>query len=713
MTEKNERPSGKLHPSIEELLGHLNRQRDDLGEQIAQESLGLMPAKPHQAVTKEFLPKLLERRIREIEHFSTLLISSNDDPETQRIAEELNGVYREIEELRRLVPYPTSSAVEKNRFRKAVAEGDYEYQDAYDRRLELEGRLRLQLDEDGKADHINKIFRDILRKQHVSKVTEKMSLDTHAARREMMITSFEVYGDLVDQMLTMPKQSRDRNIAELEKSLLFYKSLANGEMMEEWAQRVASKAKELLEPKEGDEFRELLGKGKDKLQDVGQSILATIFGGSEESLTTYLYKKTVELERELSRPVEPDDPVVLEAIQKDIQEALGEIGEGIDESVVDQMLEACTDLRSIPDQLASDREKTVFTGKYRKFIQKVVLPTQEGILEAHSELLSESYQYSHGDEGSVMEADTLLRAKALQMSGRDVWRTLQVLSPFGIALPDEVELKPFEERFYDFERALTEAEKDAMFMIVADEGTIMKMLRGWHSFTPDQKREYFRKNHNGGLDKIKIKSMWDRGFMKDHPILSFTAQTTTLGLLVEGAKRYAAPAAYQVLRASAWVARNYVPVAGRFVPAVSSTMPAWVSPCLKFAGKVYIGYVIGDWINGKILGSMEEGLTDDIQEMILKYDHPEKIPEETKRDIRFRILRNELMKRRKYFQGIGYDLNKFGMDFWDRNWVGGGLDGGKYSPFRESMVESGAFREAVKAANFQLNMLGFENFTIE
>ena len=123
-------------------------------------------------------------------------------------------------------------------------------------------------------------------------------------------------------------------------------------------------------------------------------------------------------------------------------------------------------------------------------------------------------------------------------------------------------------------------------------------------------------------------------------------------------------------------------------------------------GQVMLGYEIGKEIKKHNISSIEK----EIFEKINEYDSFDAIPDDVREELRQMILRNEIDKRRKLFQGIGYDLDTFDMGLWDR-FVMSNLT--EDSPFRENMRDAGTFREAVFAANRKLVLLGFQPFEIK
>lgn len=685
-----------LDPSIKELLEHLSKDRKSLANRIAEQNTDLLP-KQFSKEDSLHLADLESRRVREIDHLVNLLLSNSNDEEVKKMAEGMNQLYREKEELSKIVPNPTTTAIEIGKYESALASGDQRYIDAFNARKSLEERLVVKM-ESNQSEHINLVFRDVLRNKRVGTIVDDLVEGDPVARRKMMLTTMELYGDIQDHILTMPKSVRDQELQEFEKTIFFYKALLNGETKKEWAQRIKQKIVDTSKDSNKASFRDLIYKGKNKLQDFGIKLTSMVFGGDDESVITYSVQKAADLERAMSRPVKPNDPEVLSSIEKEVNEMLDSMTQGIDGELVDRLMRQSVRLRSLPDNYLSKEDSDEFSGTFKEFIHSIVLPIQQNIVSAHESLINKAYQYSHG-ENSMMNPDSLFRAKIAQKQGIDLKRTLQLFSPFRAALPDGVKLKPFKDRFNDYEKSLTAEQKESAYMSEYVGMFQYKITRGWDNFSNVQKEKFYRENANGGVDKVTIKSNWDTGFWKEHQVLSFVAQTATAAVTYK-AGEYA-------LRGAAWAAAR-APYLRYVVPKV---MPPWVGRMGRVGGQAYVGYLMGDWINNKILESMDESITRDFEDNFEKYGSVKEFPEDLKSDLRSRILRNELQRRRGYFQGVGYDVSKIGMKFLDAAYLG--AEDGGWSPFRDSMVKTGAFREALIAANEQLNMVGLEPFTVE
>jgi len=650
----------------------------------------------------------VQRRIREIEFMCDLLRTSPHDEQIQEMAIEMNALYSEFEDL-----YPQmgvfGSASYVTKYKQAKKEGDTFFVNAYERLQGLESKM-IKIVGEGEASEIKSataVFADLLKEMPKNHVIDKLFQGDEMAQMEMLVLTMRYYHDAIDQVLSLPPQVRALKIAQFEKSILFYKHLLDGKLRKKWIANLGEEAQKMKEGGKQDKLRETIGKVKDYAQDKMNSALAVLLGGSDESVIVWMHEKAFELERSLSRPIKPNDPEVLKALEEELVGYLDSIGEVVDESALDEALAACETIRALPSRKVSFSEGKVFKAAMGKFLNNVVFPTQEKIISVHAETMSTAYRYSHGID-SMMTSDSLIRGKVAQMKGQDVWRTLQILSPFGILLPDNVEMKPYEERFAEFDKSMTEKGGEECHMLWRNEGEVFpEMVKGWKTFTKEQKHYYFKTKKRGGLDNIQIQSYWDTGFWEEHEILSMATQGGISYLTVKGG----VPLAYHTIKKLGLIAGKKIPFLTKKVTKMPKKTPPALGKVGRIAWQAWLGYEIGDFINGEFLEGMDESFQEDIKDYLDKWGPGDKWPQAQAQDVRLRILRSALMHKRGYFQSPGYDLTKLGMTFGYRHWLGFG-DGDGWS-LPDSMVETGEFKESLMEANFMLNILGLSSFTVE
>ncbi|GEM_PF-6291463 len=195
----------------------------------------------------------------------------------------------------------------------------------------------------------------------------------------------------------------------------------------------------------------------------------------------------------------------------------------------------------------------------------------------------------------------------------------------------------------------------------------------------------------GDKPPIHVQTVYHRGWFARHPIMSTGIQALEMALLLKGAYKVGSFAADRFL-----VTRLLKKVLGKPL-----------SKILPVIGQIYLGYEIGDELNNYRISAVEK----DIFERLNKYNSFEEIPSDEIEEIRQLTLRNEIEKRRGLFQGIGYDLGDLDMDWWNRLVVGN-LAENVTPSVRDSMKETGVFREAVLSANRKLVLCGFEPYEI-
>ncbi len=323
-----------------------------------------------------------------------------------------------------------------------------------------------------------------------------------------------------------------------------------------------------------------------------------------------------------------------------------------------------------------------------------------------------SYKYSHGED-SKFETDSLGRA-IIGIKGQDSIRAIRSFSPFGVLMPDNIELKPFEKRFDEYNERMKGQYVTLDKWVYNQLGVLNPFLEvkkvKWEKLTLPERKAYFKVKGGGSIDNIKIKSYWETGFWKDHELLSIGAQGSLGYLAVE-----AVPAvSYYVTRGAIGLART-IPLV-KIVPNLPSKMPAVYLKAARFLGAAWLGYEIGDAVNGYWIRWWNDDTTDKMKEYLDKYGSGNKWPKAKQNEIRKELLVGAILSKRRYFQAVGIDLDKAGVGGWDK-WLAGNLGGGhekKSGSFeRDTMYEEGTLQEAFKKTNYMLNLLGLENFNLD
>lgn len=196
----------------------------------------------------------------------------------------------------------------------------------------------------------------------------------------------------------------------------------------------------------------------------------------------------------------------------------------------------------------------------------------------------------------------------------------------------------------------------------------------------------------GDKPPIHVRSVYHKGWFAEHPFLSTGIQAAEMAILLKGAYKVGSFAADRFL-----ITRLIKKVLGKPF-----------SKILPVVGQTYLGYEIGTELNNYRLSAVEK----EIFERLNEYNSFDEIPADEVEEIRQLTLRNEIEKRRGFFQAVGYDLGNFDMSLWNRLVVGN-VGEGFVPSIRDNMKANGAFREAVLAANRKLVLLGFEPYEIE
>lgn len=471
---------------------------------------------------------------------------------------------------------------------------------------------------------------------------------------ETYLVSLDRYQELFDKILHLPKAERDRNVDVLLTTLSLYEAIPTEDFQQSVAEAIKLKATDILKHQQ-ERFtglRGLIQRGVEK----GTSFAIDHFSGllgDEDSIARNLFVKAAKLGRDLSKPVQYD-PELIKALADETIEQLRTIAPAIDLDKVRALHAACLELKANPDNLLSPEDREKFKKPFREFlpVSAVII---ERVIAVQSDILHDAYVLSHGKDSKEFDADWTLRAKFLSHQGRDLIRLLQMYSPFGVFLPATAERKK-------------------------------------------------------GKPPLHLQSAYSRGWFKDHPIARVALQTGEMtALLFLG---------YGMLRGVAWGTHVYrrIPLApgrrlvggtGKILKTLLTKRFGKIPPFLPLVGQIYLAYEITDEIKNINLSSREEEIFD----ILKKYHSLREVSQEDQEKVRQLTLINEIYKRRGYFQGIGYDLATMDIDFWNR-FVAGNIIAPSGSPFRDSMVKTGEFREAVLAANRKLALMGFRTYEI-
>lgn len=195
---------------------------------------------------------------------------------------------------------------------------------------------------------------------------------------------------------------------------------------------------------------------------------------------------------------------------------------------------------------------------------------------------------------------------------------------------------------------------------------------------------------------LYVDSAYHRGWFRKHPILSLGLQSAGFAL------GYAAAAGAGYVAAETLGQRFFLT---RFL---HKFLKKPLTKILPVVGQVLLEYEIGAEIKDIVVADRDLK----ILEIFNQYDSFEEIPKDVREELRQIILTNEIQKRQKLFQGVGYDWKKFGLK---PNWLDKGIIkvGEDWLGFRDDMKATGALREAVLAANRKLVLLGFQPYELE
>lgn len=201
-----------------------------------------------------------------------------------------------------------------------------------------------------------------------------------------------------------------------------------------------------------------------------------------------------------------------------------------------------------------------------------------------------------------------------------------------------------------------------------------------------------------GLPPIELTSIYHQGWFKEHPVISTALQGAELSALM-----------YLGYGTAKFIGKRILIT--RFI---GNLVGKPLSKLCFLAATVYFSYQTAKEIQNYRLSGQEKR----IFELLTPYHSLAEVPADVKQEVRLLTLQNELEKRRKLFQSVGYDLSRMGLGLWARMAIGNyGMpgymqDSSDYS-MRDTMMEDGSFREAVLAANRKLVLLGLDPFEIK
>ena len=652
--EKNKlKTNPKLHPSVSEYVDHLEDVRRMYQDVPAQELVTSITDNDQAELIKK-------RRISNIEHTARLLmVAPQDDKFIIATVEELNGIYKELLEINKTMGIGNRYTLHS----QDLSNQSSELKNLYLRKEKLEKQL---IDKETKRSTAA-LLGERLKYYPIRHAQDRLlEGNSYQSRREMLVVTHELMREALEQLTDLPnKKLRDKKLEELERSLLFYMHLKDKKIQKAMLKNLSKKAEEIAKGPELDKVRALMLAGKNKLQDASIDGLSLVFGGSEESMLVSLGQKAIKLERKLSTP--PDYKHVAKELLKDIELSLNKLSTDINEEVLKETLGLLAEIRSHHGDSLDEKQKRRLSQQFKVFLDEVVFPVQNNIINVSEDLNLMSYKYSHGED-SKFETDSLGRA-IIGIKGQDSIRAIRSFSPFGVLMPDNIELKPFEKRFDEYNERMKGQYVTLDKWVYNQLGVLNPFLEvkkvKWEKLTLPERKAYFKVKGGGSIDNIKIKSYWETGFWKDHELLSIGAQGS-LGDLAGGSS-------------------------GGSAACVAAVNGYWIR-----------------WWN--------DDTTDKMKEYLDKYGSGNKWPKAKQNEIRKELLVGAILSKRRYFQAVGIDLDKAGVGGWDK-WLAGNLGGGhekKSGSFeRDTMYEEGTLQEAFKKTNYMLNLLGLENFNLD
>ena len=612
-----------LPPEVARLVGFLDEEEQLLSDDVKSLRVRYTPNNP---VLREELNKE-ELRIMDVQRFKKLLYAHAGNPNVKEVSDAMDKVYAAMFN----APMPEASR------NKTFAEKAEEF-------LGKKPGISDLSYEDIHKEYVarNDVVDKTLDRAQTEHVVDLAARGDPNALFETYVTSMDRYQELTDKITRLPKQERDQHIDEFMKTLALYESLTMPDFEKNIRAQMEASARDVLDKQES-QFKGLRGfiqRGIEKGTDFAIDHFAGVVG-DKDSLARNLFVGAAKAGRDLAKPV-TYDPALIKELEEETIAQVKTVATVVDVEKIHAMREACVALKSSPDRFLTDGDREAFRASFRGFLP-VTVAFMKKIIEVNGGLIRDAYQLSHGENSTMFPADSTMRAKFAEVEGRDVLRTLQLYSPFGVFLPARVDTK-----------------------------------------TPDK--------------PLYLESAYKQSWFRDHPIAGAAVQSAEFWLLYKTGVGVAGGAAKGVSRRligktlTNWLEEQLKKPLGKVVPVVF---------------QVLLGYELGDAVNQYRLSAEEE----DIFNQLTEYSSLREIPSDVRQDLRQLILRNELGKRRNYFQGVGYDVGKLGMGALDNFLIGTG-GGMSIRNIGTTMQEKGTFREAVLAANRKLVLLGFEPFEL-
>lgn len=409
----------ELPPEIEKLLTFLDVEEAKLGTQIQRlrERYELSRGNDKEAAVQVNKNEL---RISDLWSFRKLLVQHAKNPDVKEVSEAMNRVYSVMFAGGRPAP-DFDNMPFRNKVDALLDRGSYE-------------DLRMQY------WVANERLDDTLDVAQTQELVDRAAHGYPDALFETYVSTIDRYQELIDKILFFPKEERDKNIDVLLKTLVVYEELADGEYQKKMVDQLGKRAEDVLknQQKRFEGLRGLIQKGVEKTADFAIDHLSGVFG-DEESVARNLFIQAAKFGKDLSKPIEYD-PALIKALKDEAAVQLAQIADVVDPHKIQEMKDACVDLKANPDRLLSENDREAFSEKFKEFLPQSTALIRR-IIDVQGDLLRDAYILSHGKNSKYFEADSTLRAKFFAHEGRDFIRTLQIYSPFGIFMPAQLETK--------------------------------------------------------------------------------------------------------------------------------------------------------------------------------------------------------------------------------------------------------------------------------
>lgn len=145
---------------------------------------------------------------------------------------------------------------------------------------------------------------------------------------------------------------------------------------------------------------------------------------------------------------------------------------------------------------------------------------------------------------------------------------------------------------------------------------------------------------------------------------------------------------------------------------------ARLAPAMNRVWQIWLGFEVGDMIYDHVLNDNDE----EFLKLIENHQSIENMSKEERNELRSYVLANEIQKRRKSFQAVGYELDRLDKNedfkFSKKAKLMLGGDGTEkvfgvndINPFYDTMLNERTLHEAIMAANKKLKLMGLEVFS--